>query len=44
MTAQDIYRILDNAGIEYELVEIFEGARWLRIEVEEEEEEDVYEK
>ena len=43
MTAQDIYRILDNAGIEYELVEIFEGARWLRIEVEEEEE-DVYEK
>ena len=43
MTAQDIYRILDNAGIEYEVVEIFEGARWLRIEVEEEEE-DVYEK
>ena len=39
MTAQDIYRILDNAGIEYEVVEIFEGARWLRIEVEEEEEE-----
>jgi hypothetical protein len=41
MTAQDIYRILDNAGIEYEVVEIFEGARWLRIEVEEEEEDNL---
>jgi len=39
MTAKDLYRILDNAGIEYEVVEIFEGARWLRIEVEEETEE-----
>ena len=35
MTATELYQALDKAGIEYELVEIFEGARWLRIEVEE---------
>jgi len=35
MTAQEVYEALDKAGIEYEVVEIFEGARWLRIEVEE---------
>ena len=38
MTAQDIYDLLDKAGVEYEVVEIFEGARWLRIEVGETEE------
>jgi hypothetical protein len=35
MTAEQLYKLLDDAGVEYELVEIFEGARWLRIEVEE---------
>lgn len=35
MTAAELYQALDKAGIEYEVVEIFEGARWLRIEVEE---------
>jgi hypothetical protein len=35
MTAQEVYDALDKAGIEYEVVEIFEGARWLRIEVDE---------
>ena len=38
MTAQEIYDLLDKAGVDYEVVEIFEGARWLRIEVEETEE------
>jgi len=38
MTAQELYDLLDKAGIDYEVVEIFEGARWLRIEVEETEE------
>jgi hypothetical protein len=38
MTATELYQALDKAGIEYEVVEIFEGARWLRIEVEEENE------
>lgn len=40
MTAMELYQLLNAAGIEYEVVEIFEGARWLRIEVEEEEEEE----
>lgn len=38
MTATELYQALNAAGIEYEVVEIFEGARWLRIEVEEEDE------
>jgi hypothetical protein len=38
MNATELYQALDAAGIEYEVVEIFEGARWLRIEVEEEDE------
>lgn len=40
MTAQEVYEALDKAGIEYEVVEVFEGARWLRIEVQEENEDD----
>ena len=39
MTAKELYKLLDDARVEYDLVEIFEGARWLRIEVEEEEDE-----
>ena len=35
MTAQELYALLDKAGIDYEVVEIFEGARFLRVEVEE---------
>jgi len=37
MNAKEIYKVLDKAGIEYEVVEIFEGARFIRVEVEEEE-------
>lgn len=40
MTAQELYEALDKAGVEYEVVEIFEGARWLRIEVDEETEDE----
>ena len=35
MTAQEIYDLLDKAGVEYEVVEIFEGARFIRVVVEE---------
>lgn len=35
MTAQEVYELLDKAGIDYELVEIFEGARFLRVVVDE---------
>jgi hypothetical protein len=39
MTPKELYALLDKAGIEYEVIEIFEGARFLRIEVNEEGEE-----
>jgi hypothetical protein len=35
MTPQELYNLLGEAGVEYEIVEIFEGARILNIEVEE---------
>jgi hypothetical protein len=40
MTPQELYELLDKAGVDYEVIEIFEGSRFLRIEVEELEEED----
>jgi hypothetical protein len=41
MTPMELYTLLNNAGVDYEVVEIFEGARFLRIEVEEEALEDL---
>ena len=35
MTPQELYALLDKAGAEYEVVEIFEGVRILNIEVDE---------
>lgn len=35
MTAQEVYALLDAAGVDYEVVEIFDGARFIRIEVDE---------
>ena len=35
MTPQELYDLLDKAGVEYEIVEIFEGVRILNIEVDE---------
>lgn len=35
MTPQELYEILDNAGLDYEVVEVFEGARWVRFTVDE---------
>lgn len=40
MTPIELYNALDNAGIEYEIVEIFEGSRVLIVSVEEENEEE----
>ena len=37
MTAKEIYELLDKAGVDYEVIEIFEGARFIRVEVQEEE-------
>ena len=36
MTAQELYELLDKAGLDYEVVEVFEGARWIRFDIEEE--------
>jgi hypothetical protein len=38
MTPQELYELLDKAGLDYEVVEVFEGIRWIRFDVEEEEE------
>ena len=35
MTPEELYELLDKAGVDYELIEIFEGARFLRVMVEE---------
>ena len=35
MTPQELYKVLDDAQVEYDVVEIFEGSRWIRVEVEE---------
>jgi hypothetical protein len=35
MTPTQLYDLLDQEGVDYEIVEIFEGSRWLKIEVEE---------
>jgi hypothetical protein len=36
MTPQELYELLDKAGLDYEVVEVFEGIRWIRFDVEEE--------
>ena len=38
MTPQELYEVLDKAGVDYEVIEIFEGARFLRVVVDEAEE------
>ena len=39
MTPKELYELLDKTGIDYEVVEIFEGVRFIRVVVEEEAEE-----
>jgi hypothetical protein len=40
MTPKEIYELLDKAGVDYEVVDIYEGLRILRVVVLEEVEED----
>lgn len=35
MTPKEMYKTLDNAGLEYDVVEVFEGTRLIRIAVDE---------
>ena len=36
MTPQELYELLDKAGLDYEVVEVFNGIRWIRFDIEEE--------
>jgi hypothetical protein len=38
MTPTELYKILDDNGVEYEVVEIFEGIRLIRVEVDDDQE------
>lgn len=38
MTPTELYKLLDDHDVEYEIVEIFEGVRILRIEVNDDQE------
>ena len=39
MTAMDLYELLNNAGVDFEVTEIYEGVRYLRVLVNDPEEE-----
>jgi hypothetical protein len=41
MTAMELYELLNNAGVDYEVTEIFEGVRYVRVIVEEENEDEI---
>ena len=43
MTAKELYALLDGADFEYDVIEIFEGVRVLRIEVEDNNQEEIEE-
>ena len=38
MNPQELYEILDKAGVDYEVIEIFEGSRLIRVEVDDNDE------
>jgi hypothetical protein len=38
MTPTELYKILDDNGVEYEVVEIFDGIRLIRVEVQDDQE------
>lgn len=42
MTAIELYDLLNKAGVDFEVIEIFEGARFIRVEVFEEEPDEIY--
>ena len=41
MTPSELYDALDRAGVDYEIVEIFEGVRVIRVQVDDEQIDDV---
>jgi hypothetical protein len=43
MTAKELYALLDSADFEFDVIEIFEGVRVLRIEVNDDNQEEIEE-
>jgi hypothetical protein len=41
MTPMELYELLNNAGVDYEVTEIFEGVRYIRVLVKEENEDEI---
>jgi len=35
MTATELYSILNENGVEFDVIEVFEGSRFIRVEIEE---------
>ena len=40
MTPKELFEALDKADLDYEVVEMFEGARWVRFSIDEEEDDE----
>jgi len=38
MTAAELYSILNENGVEFDVIEVFEGSRFIRVEIEEDDE------
>lgn len=38
MTPKELYKILEDNNVPFDIVEVFEGVRFIRVEIEEEEE------
>ena len=39
MTATELYSILNENGVEFDVIEVFEGSRFIRVEIEDDEQE-----
>ena len=40
MTATELYSILNENGVEFDVIEVFEGSRFIRVEIEEDDEQE----
>ena len=40
MTAAELYSILNENGVEFDVIEVFEGSRFIRVEIEEDDEQE----
>ena len=40
MTATELYSILNENGVEFDVIEVFEGSRFIRVEIDEDDEQE----